>query len=49
MILVLDNHDSFTFNLVQYLRELGAVLHVVESDSISPAEIAFCSVCPPSC
>lgn len=39
MILVIDNYDSFTYNLVQYLGELGAQLHVVRNDQISVAEI----------
>ena len=38
MILVLDNHDSFTFNLVLYLRELGAEVMVARSDEISATE-----------
>ena len=32
MILVIDNYDSFTYNLVQYLGELGADLEVVRND-----------------
>lgn len=39
MILVLDNYDSFTYNLVQYFGELGAHLHVVRNDQITVAEI----------
>ena len=39
MILVLDNYDSFTYNLVQYFGELGADLRVVRNDRISVAEI----------
>ena len=35
MILVIDNYDSFTYNLVQYLGELGAALHVVRNDAQS--------------
>lgn len=40
MLLVLDNYDSFTYNLVQYLGELGADLHVVRNDQISLDDIA---------
>ncbi len=39
MILVIDNYDSFTYNLVQYLGELGASLHVARNDQITLAEI----------
>jgi len=35
MILVVDNYDSFTFNLVQYLGELGARVQVVRNDAIT--------------
>ena len=38
MILVLDNYDSFTFNLVQYLGELGADIRVVRNDKITVEE-----------
>jgi anthranilate synthase/aminodeoxychorismate synthase-like glutamine amidotransferase len=34
MILVIDNYDSFTYNLVQYLGELGAELRVVRNDAL---------------
>lgn len=40
MILVLDNYDSFTYNLVQYLSELGAELRIFRNDAISLDEIA---------
>ena len=39
MILIIDNYDSFTFNLVQYLGELGAELRVVRNDAITLPEI----------
>ena len=39
-VLVIDNYDSFTFNLVQYLRELGAVVAVERNDALSVTEIA---------
>ena len=39
MILVLDNYDSFTYNLVQYFGELGADLRVVRNDQITVDEI----------
>ena len=35
MILVIDNYDSFTWNLVHYLMELGAAVEVVRNDAIS--------------
>jgi len=38
MILVVDNHDSFTWNLVQYLKEIGAEVQVVRNDALSAAE-----------
>jgi anthranilate synthase component 2 len=38
VILVVDNHDSFTWNLVHYLRELGAEVQVARSDEIGAAE-----------
>jgi anthranilate synthase/aminodeoxychorismate synthase-like glutamine amidotransferase len=39
MILMIDNYDSFTYNLVQYLGELGADIQVYRNDQISVAEI----------
>ncbi|MBU2541518.1 MAG: aminodeoxychorismate/anthranilate synthase component II [Candidatus Omnitrophica bacterium] len=39
MILVIDNYDSFTYNLVQYLGELGANLKVFRNDKITIKEI----------
>ena len=35
MLLMIDNYDSFTFNLVQYLGELGADVHVYRNDAIT--------------
>lgn len=40
MILVIDNYDSFTYNLVQYLGELGQEVAVHRNDGITLAEIA---------
>src|SRR6201998_133220 len=40
MLLVIDNYDSFTYNLVQYFGELGADLLVKRHDEITPDEIA---------
>ena len=39
MILMIDNYDSFTYNLVQYLRQLGAEVLVKRNDAISVEEI----------
>jgi anthranilate synthase component 2 len=39
MLLMLDNYDSFTYNVVQYLGELGADVKVVRTDELSVAEI----------
>ena len=38
MILVIDNYDSFTFNLVHYLMELGAEVEVVRNDALTAAQ-----------
>jgi anthranilate synthase component 2 len=40
MIVVVDNYDSFTYNLVQYLGELGAEVKVVRNDAATVAEVA---------
>ena len=40
MILMIDNYDSFTYNLVQYFGELGAEVEVHRNDQISVAEVA---------
>lgn len=40
MLLMLDNYDSFTFNIVQYLAQLGEEVKVVRNDEISVADIA---------
>jgi anthranilate synthase/aminodeoxychorismate synthase-like glutamine amidotransferase len=39
MVLVIDNYDSFTFNLVQYLGELGAVVAVRRHDEVTAQDI----------
>ena len=39
MVFVLDNYDSFTYNLVQYLGELGAKVEVRRNDEVSVGEI----------
>ena len=38
MILVIDNYDSFTFNLVQYLQQLGAEVEVVRNDALTVSD-----------
>jgi len=40
LILVLDNYDSFTYNLVQYLGELGAVVEVRRNDQVTVDQVA---------
>jgi anthranilate synthase/aminodeoxychorismate synthase-like glutamine amidotransferase len=39
MILVLDNYDSFTYNLVQYLGELGATMQVARNDALTVEDV----------
>ena len=39
MIVMLDNYDSFTYNLVQYLGELGAEVRVLRNDEVPAREI----------
>ena len=39
MVLVIDNYDSFTYNLVQYLGELGAEVRVMRNDSVSVDDV----------
>ena len=40
MILMIDNYDSFTYNLVQYLGELGAEVETVRNDAVTVDDIA---------
>ena len=40
MLLMIDNYDSFTYNLVQYLGELGEEVKVFRNDEITPQEVA---------
>ncbi|MDA8176027.1 MAG: anthranilate/aminodeoxychorismate synthase component II, partial [Acidithiobacillus sp.] len=40
MLLMIDNYDSFTYNLVQYFGELGAEVRVERNDAIDIARIA---------
>jgi len=40
MLLVIDNYDSFTYNLVQYFGELGADVHVYRNDAITLDQVA---------
>ena len=40
MLLMIDNYDSFTYNLVQYFGELGEAVHVYRNDAITIKEIA---------
>ena len=45
MILMIDNYDSFTYNLVQYLRELGQEILVHRNDQITVSEISQLYMC----
>ncbi|WP_456431283.1 anthranilate synthase component II [Nitratifractor sp.] len=40
MVLMIDNYDSFTYNIVQYCRELGADLRVIRNDEMTVDQIA---------
>src|SRR3954464_8172261 len=40
MVLVIDNYDSFTYNLVQYLGELGAEVQVMRNDVVTLEQVA---------
>ena len=39
MLLMIDNYDSFTYNVVQYLGELGAEVKVIRNDEMTIAQI----------
>ena len=39
MFILIDNYDSFTYNLVHFLGELGAAVEVVRNDQITPLEV----------
>ena len=39
MVLMIDNYDSFTYNVVQYCRELGADLKIIRNDELTIDEI----------
>ena len=39
MILMIDNYDSFTYNIVQYCLELGADLKIIKNDELTIAQI----------
>ena len=39
MILLIDNYDSFTYNLLQYLGEMGEEIRVFRNDQLRPSEV----------
>ena len=43
MVFVLDNYDSFTYNLVQYMGELGAEMVIRRNDELTPQRWRRCS------
>ena len=48
-VLVIDNYDSFTYNLVQYLGELGAEVKVVRNDEVDVGALIGCSLSHAPC
>ena len=46
MLLMIDNYDSFTYNVVQYLAELGADVQVYRNDEITIEQIEACVATP---
>jgi anthranilate synthase component 2 len=40
MLVMIDNYDSFTYNLVQYLGELGCDVHVYRNDAVTVEQVA---------
>jgi anthranilate synthase/aminodeoxychorismate synthase-like glutamine amidotransferase len=40
MIVMIDNYDSFTYNLVQYLEQLGAAVEVIRNDAVAVSDLA---------
>jgi para-aminobenzoate synthetase component II len=39
MILIIDNYDSFVFNVARYFEELGEKVKVLRNDEVTPAEV----------
>ena len=48
MLLMIDNYDSFTFNLVQYFGELGQEVRVFRNDEISVQELSLIHISEPT-
>ena len=49
MIILIDNYDSFTYNIFQYLSELGAEVKVFRNDEIKISEIENKNLKPEQC
>ena len=43
MLFLIDNYDSFTYNLVQYFEELGSVVRVARNDAVSQTRSPHCA------